>query len=167
MWANVSYFSFPAQNGLFARTLVNKDKKPTRGYKQLNQRAGWAWSVALFCFPRDTMVKCFSLQAANKANRSVKSSMKCISALLQSICLKMNMVWKSAYMRISVSKILVAGRKKTHKNPVRKCNLTGYRAVFLKSGLCISYQSPEDPFQGDRGSSGICGVFSLLPKVSL
>lgn len=56
---------------------------------------------------------------------------------------------KSAFVSISVPKILLAGRKKkkqtNHKDGVRKCNLTftGYTAVSLKTGLHINYQSPE------------------------
>jgi len=81
----------------------------------------------------------------------------------------MSMAGKSAFLSIPVFKILGAGRKKAHKNLVRKRNLTftGYTVVCLKTGLCISYHSPEDHFQQGKGGSGICGGFPRLPKVRL
>lgn len=76
------------------------------------------------------------------------------------------MAGKSAFVTISVSKILVAGKKKTHKNLVRKCNLTftGYTAIDLKT-VVHQLSDPEDRFQQSREGGGVCRGFPLLPKV--
>lgn len=91
--------------------------------------------------------------------------MKCISMLSQCVYLKTSVAGKTAFVTISVSKILVAGRKKTHKNLVRKCNLTftGYTAINLKT-VVHQLSDPEDHFQQSREGGGVCRGFPFASQ---
>lgn len=137
-----------------------------------NQKAGWAWSAALFWFSLHTMLPCFSLQTANKANWLLQSCHEMHQCFVP-VCLPQNEhAGKPASVSISVSKIIVAGRKKkktnttnTHKNLVRKHDLTftGHAAVWRLGCASVVRVLRITCSRAEEVICGICGFFPDSP----